>query len=704
MNMLARSMPWPERDAQSEPRDVPAEPLPERLLQREWLIANGLGGYASGTLAGVPTRRYHGLLVAAMPAPVGRTFMLGQIEEVLRLADGTIVRLGGEQKVGQAPYVPGAGHLREFRLEWGLPVWTYEVAGFRLEKRVFLGHLQNTVHAVYRLILGDGGLRLELHPTVHFRPHDAPVSTPLGGPYMLTAVEHRYELCSPSPNLPSLRLSLQGTNPTFTVSPRKIECVYYDVEARRGYESVGDLWCPGFFGMDLEAGEDEASLIASTETWEVVKALKSREAFSAEMERRRRLIYNADPRAHQGPAAELVLAADTFVVTPGRSEARSIIAGYHWFTDWGRDTMISLEGLTLATGRQLEAGYILRTFARYVKDGLIPNFFPDGDKEGLYHTADATLWFFHALHRYLEATDDRETLRLLLPKLIDIVNHHLKGTLFGIGIDPRDGLFRQGAEGYQLTWMDAKVGDWVVTPRRGKAVELNALWYNALCLLEGWVRAEGTSKREETADHIASHAARCRESFNHRFWYAEGGYLYDVVDGVVNDQPGDDPACRPNQVFAISLEHPVLDPAHWGPVMKVVTERLLTPVGLRSLAPGHPDYKPTYDGDLRARDAAYHQGTVWAWLIGPYVDAWLRVHPGETKQARTFLAGFVPHLGEACLGSISEVFDAEAPYLPRGCVAQAWSVAEVLRCWVKTAGPAAVNEDLMVREEEVVEG
>jgi predicted glycogen debranching enzyme len=715
MNMLARSMPWPERDAQSEPRDVPAEPLPERLLQREWLIANGLGGYASGTLAGVPTRRYHGLLVAAMPAPVGRTFMLGQIEEVLRLPDGTIVRLGGEQKVGQPAYVPGAGHLREFRLEWGLPVWTYEVAGFRLEKRVFLGHLQNTVHAVYRLILGDGGLRLELHPTVHFRPHDAPVSTPLGGPYMLTAVEHRYELCSPSPNLPSLRLSLQGTNPTFTVSPRKIECVYYDVEARRGYESVGDLWCPGFFGMDLEAGEDEASLIASTETWEVVKALKSREAFSAEMERRRRLIYNADPRAHQGPAAELVLAADTFVVTPGRSEdaarahaagdeARSIIAGYHWFTDWGRDTMISLEGLTLATGRQLEAGYILRTFARYVKDGLIPNFFPDGDKEGLYHTADATLWFFHALHRYLEATDDRETLRLLLPKLIDIVNHHLQGTLFGIGIDPKDGLFRQGAEGYQLTWMDAKVGDWVVTPRRGKAVELNALWYNALRLLEAWVCAEGTSKREETAAHIARHAERCRESFNRRFWYAEGGYLYDVVDSVVNDQPGDDPACRPNQVFAISLEHPVLDPAHWGPVMKVVTERLLTPVGLRSLAPGHPDYKPTYDGDLRSRDAAYHQGTVWAWLIGPYIDAWLRVHPGETKQARTFLAGFVPHLGEACLGSISEVFDAEAPYLPRGCVAQAWSVAEVLRCWVKTAGPAAVNEDLRVREEEVVEG
>ncbi len=252
--------------------------------------------------------------------------------------------------------------------------------------------------------------------------------------------------------------------------------------------------------------------------------------------------------------------------------------------------------------------------------------------------------------------------------------------------------------------MDAKVDDWVVTPRRGKAVEINALWYNALRLLEGWLRQEGVAKREETASHLAGHAERCRQSFNQRFWYAEGGYLYDVVDGAVDGEPGDDPACRPNQVFAISLDHPVLDPARWAPVLKVVTERLLTPVGLRSLAPGHPDYKPTYDGDLRSRDAAYHQGTVWGWLIGPFVDAWLRVHPGEAKNARRFLEGFVPHLGEACLGSISEIFDAEPPYTPRGCVAQAWSVAEVLRCWVKTAGPEEVVEDLMVREEAVVTG
>jgi predicted glycogen debranching enzyme len=340
--------------------------------------------------------------------------------------------------------------------------------------------------------------------------------------------------------------------------------------------------------------------------------------------------------------------------------------------------MISLEGLTLTTGRHVEAGYILRTFAHYVRDGLIPNLFPQGERVGLYHTADATLWYFHAIDRYLAATGDTETLRLLLPRLCDIVKHHLEGTRFGIGVDPRDGLLHQGAEGYQLTWMDAKVGDWVVTPRRGKAVEINALWYNALRLLERWLRqleGEGAARR------MAEHAERAARSFNERFWYAKGGYLYDVVDG----EQGDDPACRPNQVLAISLPHPVLDQARWRLVLEVVRERLLTPVGLRSLAPGHPDYKAKYYGDLRARDAAYHQGTVWAWLIGPFVDAWLKAHPDDREGARRFLQGFTSHLEEACIGSISEVFDAEPPFTPRGCIAQAWSVAEVLRCWAKTA-------------------
>jgi predicted glycogen debranching enzyme len=350
---------------------------------------------------------------------------------------------------------------------------------------------------------------------------------------------------------------------------------------------------------------------------------------------------------------------------------RTVIAGYHWFTEWGRDTMISLEGLTLCTGRYREAGYILRTFGHYVRDGLIPNMFPDGSREGLYHTADATLWFFHAVDRYLRATSDMETARVLFPAFVDIVTRHLEGTRFGIGVDPEDGLLRQGEAGYQLTWMDAKVDDWVVTPRRGKAVEINALWYNALRLLDAWAR----ELELDPGIDLAAQAARVHASFNERFWFADGGYLFDVVDG----EEGDDPACRPNQVFAVSLDHPVLDASRWRQVLDVVRERLLTPVGLRSLAPGHPDYKPQYYGDLRARDAAYHQGTVWGWLIGPFVDAWLKVQPEDARGAAALLDGFDAHLNDGAVGSISEIFDAEAPYTARGCVAQAWSFAEVLR-------------------------
>jgi predicted glycogen debranching enzyme len=433
-----------------------------------------------------------------------------------------------------------------------------------------------------------------------------------------------------------------------------------------------------------------------------MSALDPKQAWDAEHERKRRLLLEANPTGtFDETCRELVWAADQFVFTPvGRQqdtvraraagdEIRSIIAGYHWFTDWGRDTMISLEGLTLATGRRVEASYILRTFAHYISDGLIPNMFPEGETSGLYHTADATLWFFHALSRYFQQTNDRHLLRQLVPKLLEIVGHHLRGTKFNIHVDPADGLLVQGAPGYQLTWMDAKVDDWVVTPRRGKAVEINALWYNALRLLEKWLRC---TRREEEASGIAQHAEKARKSFNERFWYARGGYLYDVVDG---ENGRNDAQCRPNQLFAVSLDYPVLDETRWKAVLEVAKKRLLTPVGLRSLAPGERNYKPRYDGDLRARDAAYHQGTVWAWLIGPFIDAWLRVHPDDLETARSFLDGFRDHLQRACVGSISEIFDAEPPFTPRGCCAQAWSVAEVLRCFVKTSGDpeGAIEED-----------
>jgi predicted glycogen debranching enzyme len=679
MTELQRVIPRP-RDREDE--TVSAGERPPR---REWLVTNGLGGYGSGTVAGVMTRRYHGLLVASLPAPLGRTVMLNHLLERVRLPSKGAIWLGDEDEVAGPNAADHREHLAEFRLELGLPVWVYRIDGFTIEKRILMPYGQNTVHVTYRVTEGSGTVRFNLRPSVHFRGYEAPVDEPLAQHYTIAATGNRYEL-SAGPEWPNLRMLLVGDRAALTLDEKGISAVPYKMEEIRGYQWTGSLWSPGYFRADAQAGQ-RVSLIASAEPWETVVALSPDDAEYAERERRRKLIALASVPDQDPFAGELVLAADQFIIKPaGRVEeaarakaagddVRTVIAGYHWFTDWGRDTMISLEGLTLATHRYREAGYILRTFAHYVRDGLIPNMFPDGQREGLYHTADATLWFFHAIERYTVATGDDETLRKLLPVLADIIRHHLRGTHFGIHIDPGDGLFTQGAQGYQLTWMDAKVGDWVVTPRRGKAVELNALWYNALCLMQSWTGQFGGGEGLD----LAEHAARARASFNTRFWYEAGGYLYDVVDG----EHGDDPCCRPNQVFAIALPHPILDRDRWEPVMKVVRERLLTPVGLRSLAPGEPEYKSRYYGDLRARDAAYHQGTVWAWLIGPYIDAALKLPGTDRAELRGLLAGFDQGLGDACVGQISEVFDAEPPFLPRGCVAQAWSVAEVLRCWLK---------------------
>ena len=642
------------------------------FVEHEWLVTNGIGGYSSGTIAGVITRRYHGILVAALPNPLGRMLMLNAVDDGLDIST-----------------------LTEFRLEGGTPVWRFELdggGGSVIEKRILMPYRQNTVMVQYHLEGGGGAPReLRLRPSVHFRGYEAPVTEPLQNDYSFASDGEYFLLTSARGNeagLPPLRFAVEGRG-TFTLQESKREQVLYPVEEARGYRGHGALWSPGVFAIALAPG-GTAALVASTEAVDAMKAMNSAEAYSLEAERKRRIIASAAEPARDNVGAQLVVAADQFVIKPvGRvrdsvrtaavgDEVRTVIAGYHWFTDWGRDTMISLEGLTLTTGRHREAGYILRTFSQYVRDGLIPNFFPDGANEGLYHTADATLWFFHALERYGQVTGYWELVESALPIMRDIAAKHLRGTHFGIGVDATDGLLRQGAEGYQLTWMDAKVDDWVITPRRGKAVEINALWYNALSLLARWecdFGDEGASRK------YSDEAARVRESFNRRFWCAEAGHLFDIVDGP----DGDDRACRPNQLFAISLPNPVLDEAHWPAVLSVVQERLLTPVGLRSLAPDHPQYKAKYFGDLRARDAAYHQGTVWAWLIGPWIDAWLKVHPEDRAGARRFLDGLVAHFAEFGVGSIAEVFDATPPYTPRGCIAQAWSVGEVLRCWVKTA-------------------
>lgn len=669
-------------------RDASPESARHRL-QQEWLVTNGLGGYASGTIAGTVTWRYHGLLIAAMPAPLGRVVMLNHIAEFLHLADGRRVQIGGQESASPEDIQTCGHHITEFRLENQMPIWRYEVEDIVVEKSLVLLHGQNTAHLDYRLLASRAPVQLELRPSMHFRRHEHAVSEPITREYVLSAEAGRYEV-SAGPDLPTLRMTLKGDHTTFTHDGGTRREIFYKKDADRGYESRGVLWSPGFFRVKLARGGN-ATLIASTDPWHTMLALSPAEGVDFYQQRRARLIRTSDARAHQTPAADLVLAADQFIINPvGRlqdaarahaagDEIRTVIAGYHWFTDWGRDTMISFEGLTLVTRRYVEAGWILRTFAHYVRDGLIPNLFPEGENQGLYHTADATLWFFHALDRYIQYTGDRDTLRHILPKLIEIAEAHLRGTRFGIQVDAKDGLLRQGAEGYQLTWMDAKVDNWVVTPRRGKAVEINGLWYNALCLLGEWLREE---RGEDAAKPFLEHAERARKSFNERFWFAQGNYLYDIVDG----EQGNDSACRPNQLLAFSLKHPVLDEKYWQPVVETVRDRLLTPVGLRSLAADHPDFKPKYFGDLRARDAAYHQGTVWAWLIGPLVDAWMKVHAEDRAGARKFLEGFVPHLNEGCIGSINEIFDAEPPFTPRGCIAQAWSVAEVLRCWVKTEG------------------
>lgn len=660
----------------------------QRLLRQEWLATNGLGGYASGTIAGCVTWRYHGLLIAALPGPFGRMVMLNHVAEYIRFPDGNAKQIGGEEP-GVRGEVEQPGHfLSEFRLENGLPIWRYELDGIVLEKHVLFLYGQNTVHISYRLLSEQEQVRLELRPSIHFRGHQHAVNEGSHQDYRLSVDGDHYEVTLPT-LLPRLRMVLRGDHPALTYGGGNQREIHYPKEAERGYPSRGLLWSPGHFGISLHPRRD-ATLIASTEWWSTMLALTPDEALEYYHKRHCRLISSAEPQAQTSPAADLVLAADQFIINPvGRiqdaarahaagDEIRTVIAGYHWFTDWGRDTMISLEGLTLVTRRYAEAGWILRTFAHYIRDGLLPNLFPEGENDGLYHTADATLWFFHALSRYLDYTGDRQTLRLLLPKLREIIDHHLSGTKFGIGVDRKDGLLRQGTPDLPLTWMDAKVGDWVVTPRRGKAVEINGLWYNALKLLEGWLREE---QGQELAKPIAEFARRVHESFNRRFWYPQGAYLYDIIDG----EEGDSTCCRPNQLLAFSLPNPVLNQNYWEPVLAAVHSRLLTPVGLRSLGPDSPDYKPKYFGDLRARDAAYHQGTVWAWLIGPFIDAWLKVHPKDRDGARKFLEGFTPHLNEGCVGSINEVFDAEAPFTPRGCIAQAWSVAEVLRSWVKTA-------------------
>lgn len=654
---------------------------PTEFVRKEWLVTNGLGGYASGSLLGLSTRRYHGLFVPDLPSK-GRTMMVPRLDETVTLGSRTILLSAAEYDDGHRE---GDGHrfLERFRREWQTPVWSFDLDGTRLEKRVVMPYGQNTVYLHYTVTDG-AAVRLHLRPYVTCRMHDAPLSVGLRGPFPLTVTGGRFEIALPD-GVPPLKLCLRPPGGVFVTDDRVSHGVSYRIDRERGSEHVEDLFSPGYFVADVQPGESVA-LVGSVEAWDLLEC-DAGAILELERERLEKLASAAPGIESDDFASQLLLAADQFIVLPGSrpeeqvlaravgEEARAVIAGYHWFGDWGRDTMISLEGLTLCTGRRQEAGAILTTYTHYMKDGLIPNRFPEGERRAHYNTADATLWYFHALDRYLGATGDHRMLARVYPLLKDVVRHHRDGTQFGIGVDPQDGLLQAGAPGYPLTWMDAKVDEWVVTPRRGKPVEIQALWYNALRLMAQW-----GAQLEEATEEWSDLAEQAEASFHERYWYEPGQYLYDVVDGA----QGSDPSLRPNQIFSLSLRYPILRRERWRPIVDIVTEHLLTPFGLRSLAPGHRDYKPVYSGDLRARDAAYHQGTVWVWLLGPYVDARLRVYP-DRRAAHRLLTPFHDHLREAGIGTVSEIFDAEPPYHPRGCIAQAWSVAEVLRAHLKTS-------------------
>jgi predicted glycogen debranching enzyme len=646
----------------------------------EWLVTNGLGGFASALVSGGLTRRYHGMLIAAQPPPLGRMVFVSALRTWLCIGDVRV--LIDHEDLGVLAAADTRA-LREFTLDGGLPQWRYEVGTVILEKHVVMPHRRNTTCVIFKLRAADQPVQLECEPVLSVRPLESPLAE--GGPRPLSAeVTADGMVVVADSALPPLRFFAQAASVKWEVISRDATRVEFAEEVARGYHHVGALFAPCRACLSFDDGT--AAIVLTTETDHQTDVL-AQEWLEQEEQRRVALLEKAG--TFDDFEAELTLAADQFVIAPighaaaadaGRTSgtySRSVIAGYHWFTDWGRDTMISLDGLTLVSGRHAEAAEILRMFGGHVVDGLIPNLFPEGHRVGLYHTADATLWFFEAIRRFTERTHDQTVLADLLPLLVEILECHRRGTLFGIGVDAADQLLMQGEAGYALTWMDARMDGWVVTPRRGKAVEINALWYNALQLMSGWLEARGD---QAEADRCRREAALMRVSFNQRFWNRETGYLFDVVDG----EGGQDAACRPNQLFAVSLSHPVLNEDRWPSVVAAAREKLLTPLGLRTLAPDEPGYQSQYSGDLRTRDGAYHQGTVWPWLIGAYVDALLKVAPDDVAAARAVLASFPAHLSQAGVGSISEICDADGPHLPRGCIAQAWSVAEVLRAWGRT--------------------
>ncbi len=642
----------------------------ETAETREWLVTNGIGGYASGTVAGLLTRRYHGLLVAALDPPVGRTLLVSTLDETAHY-NGKIYPLSTHRWRNGLVNPAGYRHIERFRLEGTVPVWSYAIADALLEKRIWMQPGANTTYVQYHLHRGTQPLTLWLKVLVNYRNHHHHTQG-WGWHMQVTAIPKGIKVQAYSEATPFYLLSQDAESTT-------AHDWYYGFdlarERDRGLGDRDDHLHAATMMMTLTPGQS-LTLVASTQSspnlvGEV--ALQQRYAY----ERKLINIWKADHRTDfEGTPAwvqHLILAADQFIVsrsTVKRPSGKTIIAGYPWFSDWGRDTMISLPGLTLATGRPEIARAILQTFADYIDQGMVPNRFPDAGEQPEYNTVDATLWYFEAIRAYYRATHDDALLRELFPVLADIVDWHCRGTRYEIHLDPSDGLLYAGEPGVQLTWMDAKVEDWVATPRIGKPVEVNALWYNALRALAQFARVIGKPYQEYEAM-----ADRAAARFS-RFWNETAGYCYDVLDGP----NGPDAALRPNQLLAVALTDSPLTPEQQRQVVEVCGRELLTSHGLRSLAPSDPQYQGHYGGPVQQRDAAYHQGTVWGWLLGPFVVAHLRVFQNPA-QAREFLEPMAYHLTAHGIGSFSEIFDGDAPMTPHGCIAQAWTVAEVLRAW-----------------------
>lgn len=651
--------------------------------RREWWLANGRGGHAGGTVATTLTRSYHGLLIAPLAAPLGRYLMVAK-------ADATLVDGDREWPLFTNRWTSGAieprghVHIESFHLDGRMPVWTFAIGDLRVEQRIWVERGAESTYIAFRLAAGTDAAERDLHLRVRLLANARDHHDPGGSWSFDPIIEPLYDrdgatvgitLHGAGADRPAYCLRLVAEGGTMVPERTWIEAFDLPVERDRGLAAVDRHLAVATAHLDLSPRQwvGIVATLAEGPTPALATALgRFRDHDAAVLETARAAV----PELHDAPPwiAQLVLAADAFLFArplPDRPEGESVIAGYPWFGDWGRDTMIALPGLTLATGRPRTALHILEAFARFVDRGMLPNHFPGQGDAPQYNSVDAALWYVEAWRAYVAATGDREALARVVPLLEEIIEWYCRGTRHGIGLDPADGLLHAGEAGVQLTWMDAKVGEWVVTPRRGKPVEVNALWVNALALMAQWADDLGRDARR-----YHDLAARAQTGFQ-RFVKRAGG-LFDCLDGA----DGADPTVRPNQILAVSLHHSPLDRATQGRVVAECGRILLTSYGLRSLAPTDPAYRPHYRGGVMERDAAYHQGTVWAWLLGPYAIAHHRVH-GEAVAAQALLAPIGDHLRDAGLGTVSEIFDGTAPHSPCGAPAQAWSVGCILEAWVR---------------------